>query len=38
MEKLTAWEFEKHCKEKKYTRFCLTSEDQKLKFDGGIDP
>ena len=29
MEKLTAWEFEEHCKRKNYTRFCLTSEGQK---------
>ena len=29
MEKLTAWEFEEHCKRRNYTRFCLTSEDQK---------
>ena len=29
MEKLTALELDEHCKGKNYTRFCLTSEDQK---------
>lgn len=29
MEKLLTWEFEKYCKGKNYSRFCLFSEDQK---------